>query len=133
MAVTQPKSPTSRGTPTNPGSSAPFPKITSCRFGKWPKTYITTKNRKRRLLNWRTPHNDLLFLIYHSQITQFELFYLTIVPSPSSIVSNKQLIGNRISPHFTIFHSSTFSFLYSKKGLKTWLTELWCKRLQILV
>ena len=112
MAVTQPKSRISRGTPTSLGSSAPCPKITSCKFGKWLKTYITTKNRKRRLPNWRTPHNDLLFLIYHSQITQSELFYPTIVPALSSIVSNKQLLGNRISPHFTTFtHRLCPSFL----------------------
>ena len=70
--ATQPKSLISHGIPTSHGLSARSLKTTSCRSGKWLKTYIMTKNPKHQLLNWRTPHNNLLFSLNHSQITQFE-------------------------------------------------------------
>jgi hypothetical protein len=48
------KFPTSPGTPTTLGSSAPSPRTTSCKSGKWPRTSITTKRLTHRHQRLRT-------------------------------------------------------------------------------
>ena len=134
MAVTRPKSLTFRGTLTNPGSSAPFLKITSCRFGKWPKTYIMTKNRKRRLLNWKTPHNDLLLLIYHSQITHLNYSIPPLFPRPLHLCPINSFLGiepPRILQYLLIkclhsFPLKEFSTMWwTLHPVCKWWTDIW--------
>lgn len=53
MEDTLPRSQILVGTPMSLGSSAPCLRITSCRYGKWPKIFTMTKSQKSQHRNWR--------------------------------------------------------------------------------
>ncbi|MPC15019.1 hypothetical protein E2C01_007802 [Portunus trituberculatus] len=56
MVVTLPRYQTSLGIPMSHGSSALLVKITSCRCGKWQKTFTMMKSQKLQHLNWNLEH-----------------------------------------------------------------------------
>ena len=61
--VTLPRSLTSAGTLTTPGSSAVCPKTISCRSGKWPRISTMTRNQKLQPQNSRTANKEIFYFV----------------------------------------------------------------------
>ena len=69
----------SPGTRMSPGSSVPFQKTTSCRFGRWLKIFTTMKSPRRPRQNWKHLPNDFPVLHTLTDSLSFDSFTLSHV------------------------------------------------------
>ena len=68
MVGTLPRFPTFRGTRTSRGSSAPCPRTTLCKFGRWLRIFTMTRSQKHPHLNWKIPPNNNFSLLFFKRL-----------------------------------------------------------------